>query len=163
MANTVKENAVLQLTKMLIESGKNIDEYNFEDCDIYNIYLVKSNGLKMIISLLGFKVADVIGDVYEWQTHKTNVLEMFHKLESIYLITLDAHKEHEPIDLLCKVDIYLSQSLLEHFIKEKGTIRIIDPAMFSNVNMYVISLRNLDTLKKFIESKIFFKVKAVVS
>jgi hypothetical protein len=163
MSNTVKENAILQLTKMLIESGKNINEYNFEDCDVYNIYLIKNNGLKMIISLLGFKVVDVIGDVHEWQMYKTSVLDKFHKLESIYLTTIDAHKENESIDMLCKVDIYLSQSLLEHFIKEKGTIRIIDPTMFSNVDMYIISLRNLDTFKRFIESKIFFKVKSVIN
>jgi len=163
MSNTVKENAILQLTKLLIETGRNVDEYTFEDCDIYNIYLLKNNGLKMIVSLLGFKVADVIADVYEWKMYKLDILDRFHKLESIYLTILDAHKESEPIDLLCKIDIYLSQSLLEHFIKEKGTIRIIDPTMFSNVDIYIISLRNLNTFKRFIESKIFFKIKAIIN
>lgn len=163
MSNIIKENTIIQLTKLLVENGKNIGEYTFENCDYYNIYLVKSNGLKMIISLIGIKSSDVLNDSKQWQDYKINILDLFHKLESIYLNAINSHKENDSIDMLCKIDLYLSQNILEHFIKEKGTIKIIDPTLFSSLDLYLMSFRNLNTFKKFIESKIFFKVKSIIN
>lgn len=162
MSNPLKDAMILQLTGLLIEQSKNIDEYTFQDCDTYNIYIIKNTGLKMIVNLLGFSLGDAVNRTYDWEQHKIRIIDIFDKLEMINDAIISAHKENEPVDILCRIEHYLSKSLLEHFVSQKECIRITNPMMFSSMDIYMLSFKDLEVFKKFIESKIFFKIKGIV-
>ena len=92
---------------------------------------------------------------YEWEQYKERLIDQINRIDSFFSNIED---KDEPLEIMFNIDSYLPNNLLEHFVKEKGTIKIINPNMFNNMNVYLLWFKDANILKKFVESKIFFKV-----
>ena len=166
MTNSYKDAVIIHLTNLIIDNNKGLsfDDYDFEDGDEFSIYIKRANGLKMMVSLHGFDKEDIINDTFEWQSHKNKVLNLFNKLNELYATLVndgtksDFQIGNKRIDLLCKIDSYLPKKLIEFFIKDKDDLYIVNPCAYLTMNVFLLSFKNINTLRQFIESKLFFKI-----
>ena len=160
MVNKVKEAAIFQITKLLDTKGENLKQYAFQDTEGFNI-IIKTQQFDITVNLLGFKIDDITEKTANWEKYKERLYKLIKLLNPLFEEVKENNKENEPIELLLKVDAYLPNNLLEHFVKEKGVIKIDNPRMFSGADAYLYSFANLDVLSRFVASKIFFRVQNV--
>lgn len=162
MATDLKEATIVQLTTLLIEQGKTVEDYQFKDAGGPYIYIIKNDGIRLMMGLIGFDLTDVSYDSIVWKEHKLSILKIFDKLDTMCKNIIENGKQDEMIDLMCNIDMYLSRKILDHFGQEKNGIKMTNPTMFSNMNIYMLTFKNLNVLKKFVESKLFYKVIGIV-
>ena len=158
---SIKEAAIIQLSASLFDKHKSLSEYRFDDGDEHTIYLSKTNGLKMIINLASFNIAEITDEVYRWTKHKELILDSFHKLNVMYDDIVKYGTYTDNIELICKLDMYLPKPLIKHFIGDTDAMTIVNPIAFSNIDTYILSFKNVIFLKLFIESKLFFMVNEI--
>ncbi len=162
METNIKQETFSQLTDLLAKQEKSIEDYQFIDVNGPYIYIMKKDGLKMMMGLIGYNIADVTDESNAWQQHKLSTMKIFDKLDSLCNKIDESDKQDEPVDIMCNINTYLSRSILCHFSQEKNGVKITNPTMFSNMNIYMLTFKNLDVLKRFVGSKLFYKVKDIV-